>query len=92
MREEKKGFIVLDFGEFELIRTKIYVQEFCEYQKIKCFKITAKNPLLSVGLQLLGIGQEDSGISKLAFYNPRSQRLELYSKDAWFLTSKTMMM
>jgi hypothetical protein len=72
LRDDKKGFIMLDFGEFELIRSKIYLQEFCEYQQAKCFKISAQNPLLSVGLRLMGIKNEDYGISKLAFYNPRT--------------------
>jgi hypothetical protein len=36
----------------------------------------------------MGVGREDRGISKLAFYNPHSERLELYNKDIWFITSK----
>lgn len=66
---------MLDFGEFELIRSKIYLHEFCEYQQIKCYKITAQSPLLHVGLRLMGVEPKDQGISKLAFYNPRTQRL-----------------
>ena len=80
---------MLDFGEFELIRSKIYLQEFCEYQKIKCFKLSAlSNPLLNLGLKTMGLGKADRGISKLALYNPHTERLELYSKDIWFMTSK----
>ena len=87
-REERRGLIVLDFGEFELIRSKVHVQEFCEYQKTSCFKLTPHSPLFNVGLRLMGIPREDQGISRIAFYNPRTQRVELYPKDAWFIKSK----
>jgi hypothetical protein len=86
--ENKKAFLLLDFGEFELIRSKIFLQEFCEYQKIKCFKLSSTNPLLNLGLKMFGLGKEDRGISKLALYNPNTERLELYSKDIWFITSR----
>lgn len=92
LREDKKGFIMLDFGEFELIRSKIYLQEFCEYQQAKCFKVTAQSPLFNVVLRLMDIPKQDQGISRLASYNPRTQRLELYPKDAWFITSKLKLM
>lgn len=74
-----------------MLRSKIYVQEFCEYQQVRCFKLTAQSPLLNVGLRLMGIGREDQGISRIAFYNPRTQRLELYPKDAWFITREELL-
>lgn len=53
--------------------------------------MTDKSPLLSVALRLLGIERKDEGISRLAFYNPRTQRLEVYSKDAWFVTREELL-
>jgi hypothetical protein len=50
--------------------------------------LTPKSPLFNVGLKLMGIPREDEGISRIAFYNPRTQRVELYPKDAWFITSR----
>lgn len=38
-REGQPGFILLSYGEFELIRAKIYINDFCHYKNIKCWKV-----------------------------------------------------
>jgi len=73
--------MLIDYGEFELLRTKIYLHEFCEYQHIQCGKVTTSNPLLNLATKLMGLEKEDAGISRLAFYNPGTGDIELYTGD-----------
>lgn len=79
---------MLDGGEFELLRSKIYLQQFCEFKGMKCFKISADSVLSHIGRKLFGLGKDDGKVSKLAYYNPTSDHLELYPKDVWLITSK----
>lgn len=53
--------------------------------------MTAKSPLLNVALRLLAVERKDEGISRLAFYNPKTQRLEMYSKDVWFVRREELL-
>lgn len=91
-RNGQKSFILLSYGEFELLRTKIYINDFCHFKSIKCWKVEPKSPIYSVVTQLLGVSKEEFGISKLGYYNPSSQRVELYTKDIWMLKSKRFFM
>ncbi len=86
-RNKQKNFILLSFGEFELLRTKIYLNDFCRFKEIQCWKIEPTSPIYSVVTQLFGVRKEDFGISKLGFYNPATERVELYTKDVWTLKS-----
>lgn len=55
---------------------------------MKCFKISADSVLSHIGRKLFGLGKDDGKVSKLAYYNPTSDHLELYPKDVWLITSK----
>ena len=44
--------------------------------------------IYSTVLKLMGAAKDDYGISRLAFYNPATDRIELYTKDVWMLQSK----
>jgi hypothetical protein len=37
--DSKKGFILLDFGQFNLLRTKIMLNAFCEAYNLLCGKV-----------------------------------------------------
>ena len=86
-RKGERSFILLDYGEFQLIRTKIYLHDFCQYKQMQCWKVQTSNPIYSVVTRLLGVSKEDFGISKLAFYNPSTERIELFTGDVWMLRS-----
>ena len=51
--EKKKGFILLDFGQFELLATKILLNDFCKDKKLMCGKCTIKNKALGTVIQLM---------------------------------------
>lgn len=51
--DEKKGFILLDFDQFELLATRILLQDFCEEKQIMCRKCTHKNNVLNMVVQLM---------------------------------------
>jgi len=54
-RKGEKAFILLSFGEFELLRTKIYLDDFCVYKGIDCWKVEPTSPIYSTVIQLLGV-------------------------------------
>lgn len=67
--EKKKGFIMLDFGQFDLLRAKNYVNDFCVEHGLTCGKVTPNSFALSLTIQLFS-AQDSPGISKLGYWNP----------------------
>jgi hypothetical protein len=51
--ESKKGFILLDFGQFDLLRTKTYITEICQKHAITCGKVSVTNFALNTVIQLM---------------------------------------
>ena len=86
--EQKKGFILLDFGQFNLLATKILLNDYCKENKLLCGKCTVKNQVLGMVVQLMR-AEEEPGVSKLAFWDPNTQKFSLYTKVALHqITSK----
>lgn len=77
--EEKKGFILLDFGQFELLATKILLQDYCTKKGLMCGKTTIKNKALMIVVRLMR-AEEEPGISKLAYWDPNTHKFSIFSK------------
>ena len=77
--EKKKGFILLDFGQFELLATKILLNDFCKEKGLMCGKCTIKNKVLGMVIQLMR-AEDEPGVSKLAFWDPNTQKFTLQTK------------
>ena len=71
--DQKKGFILLDFGQFELLGTKILLHDYCNEKGFLCGKCTIHNHILNMVVQLMRADNEP-GISKLAFWDPNTQK------------------
>lgn len=46
----KKGLILLDFGQFYLLKTKIMIDDFCKKYDLFCGKISHQNKGLSMAI------------------------------------------
>lgn len=44
-----------------------------------------------MALRLLGVERKDEGVSRLTFYDPKTQRLEMYPKDVWFVRREELL-
>lgn len=51
----KRGFILVDFGQFYLIKTKIMLKQFCTKFELKCGKVSYSNKALNLVIQLMQI-------------------------------------
>lgn len=51
--DSKKGFILLEFGQFYLLKTKIMLGEFCKKYDLMCGKVTHKNKVIGMAIQLM---------------------------------------
>jgi hypothetical protein len=51
--DEIKGFILLEFGQFDLLKVKILINEFCQKYSIKCGKVTHRNIALNTVIKLM---------------------------------------
>lgn len=51
--DSHKGFILLDFGQFHLLKPKIMIHEFCLKYDLLCGKVTHKNMALNMVIQLM---------------------------------------
>lgn len=76
---KKKGFILLDFDNFELLATKILLHDYCQEKGFLCGKCTIKNKILNMVVQLMRADNEP-GVPKLAFWDPNTQKFELFTK------------
>lgn len=77
--QKKKGFILLDFGQFDLLSTKIVLNDFCRDKKLLCGKCTIKNKILGMVIQLMR-AEEEPGVSRLAFWDPTTSKFTQYTK------------
>lgn len=49
----KRGFILVDFGQFYLLKTKIMLSQFCTKFELKCGKVSHTNKAFNMVIQLL---------------------------------------
>ena len=49
----KKGFVLLDFEQFELLATKILLHDYCKEKGFLCGKCTIRNQILNMVVQLM---------------------------------------
>jgi hypothetical protein len=50
---KRKGFMLLDFGQFELLGTKILLHDYCVEKEFLCGKCTINNKILGMVVQLM---------------------------------------
>ena len=77
--KKQSGFIVLDMGKFELLATKILINDYCAKHKLKCRKCTLNNEALRVVVQLME-ADDEYGVSKMAFWDGRTSKFEIFNK------------
>ncbi len=72
--QERKAFILLDFGQFDLLKTKIMLDDFCAKYLITCGKVTHHNKALHMTIQLMRV-ENEPGVPKLGYWNPETKQL-----------------
>lgn len=76
---QKRGFVLLEFGHFNLLATKILLHDFCQEKGMLCGKCTVNNPILNIVVQLMRADNEP-GVAKLAYWDPNTQKFQLYNQ------------
>lgn len=76
---KKRGFVLLEFGNFNLLATKILLHDFCEKKGMLCGKCTVNNPILNIVVQLMR-ADDEPGVAKLAYWDPNTQKFQLYTQ------------
>ena len=81
MRNRHKGFLLLDYGEFELLATKILLHDYCQEKEFLCGKCTVNNSMLGLVMKLMQADPEE-GVSKLGFWDPNTEKLDIFDKKS----------
>lgn len=81
---------MVDFGQFYLLKAKIMLEQFCRKFELKCGKVSHTNKAFNMVIQLLQV-ENEPGVPKLGYWNPKTQQLQIYTKDISLITQNELM-